>query len=143
MRRMVILSGIAALGTAVAALAQPDPRVPPTPGLTQSNIMREALARFPGTDVMVFNGEFAPGATPGRHRHPGPEILYVISGEGVLLQDGRDPVPLSAGKTVISEPPEGTTSFAHEVRNTSATEPLKTYIVLLIGKDQPPALPAD
>jgi len=141
--RFFILLGIATIGSGTAVLAQINVQVPATPGLTQENIVRAQMVEFPGSDVIAFNGRFAPAATPGRHRHPGTEILHVIEGRGVLLQDGRNPIELRSGMTVISEPDVKGGSFVHEVRNLSATEPLRTYIVLMVDKGEPPALPAD
>ena len=141
-RRTIALASIVAAGVATSVMAQGDSR-PGRVGLTQSNILREAVARFPGTDAVMFNGDFAPGGMSGRHRHPGPEALHVIEGHGVLLQDGREPVELKPGVTVYSEPPEGETSFVHEVRNASQTEPLRTFVVVLVEKGMPPSLPAE
>ena len=141
-RRAIVLGAIVAGGVGTAVLAQGDAR-PGRSGLTQSNILREAMARFPGMDVVSFNGNFEPGGMSGRHRHPGPEIFHVIEGRGVLLQDGREPVLLEPGVTVYSEPPEGETSFIHEVRNSSQTEPLRSFVVVLVEKGMPPSLPAE
>jgi quercetin dioxygenase-like cupin family protein len=140
--RPVVLSSILILGSATVVVAQ-SRQAPNLPGLTQDNVARAALAQFPGNDAVTFNGTFEPGATPGRHRHPGTEVMYVIDGAGVLLQDGRAPVQLKPGMTVVSEPPVQGSSFVHEVRNLSATKPLRTYIVLLIPKGAPPALPVN
>ena len=140
--RAMILAAIVTAGVGTSVLAQGEPR-PGRIGLTQSNMLREAVARFPGTEAVMFNGDFAPGGMSGRHRHPGPEVLHVIEGHGVLMQDGREPVQLAPGVTVYSEPPEGETSFVHEVRNASQTEPLRTFVVVLVEKGMPPGLPAD
>ena len=139
-RRAIVLAAIVTAGVGTSVLAQNDAR-PGQSGLTQSNMMREAMARFPGMDAVMFNGNFAPGGMSGRHRHPGPEMLHVIEGRGVLLQDGREPIQLEPGTTVYSEPPEGEASFIHEVRNSSETEPLKTFVVVLVEKGMPPGLP--
>ena len=141
-RRAIVLAAIVTAGVGTSVLAQNDAR-PGQSGLTQSNMMREAMARFPGMDAVMFNGNFAPGGMSGRHRHPGPEMLHVIEGRGVLLQDGREPIQLEPGTTVYSEPPEGETSFVHEVRNSSQTEPLRTFVVVLVEKGMPPGLPAE
>ena len=139
--RALALSAIVALGLGTAALAQGDPPAAALPGVTQSNLVRAVLAEFPGTDVISFNGEFAPSASSGRHRHPGTEVLHVISGTGVLLQDGRDPIQLAPGVSVIGEPATKGGSFTHEVRNLSPSEPLRTLIVLLVDTGEPPAIP--
>ena len=141
-RRTTVLAMIVTVGLGTSVLAQNEAR-PGRSGLTQSNILREAVARFPGTEAVMFNGDFAPGGMSGRHRHPGPEVLHVIEGRGVLMQDGREPVQLAPGVTVYSEPPEGEASFVHEVRNASQTEPLRTFVVVLVEKGMPPGLPAD
>jgi len=141
--RWVMLSAIVVTGIGTTVLAQDNPIAPAIPGLTQENIVRAELVEFPGNDVVAFNGRFAPTATSGRHRHPGTEVLHVIDGEGVLLQDRHEPVQLKPGVTVISEPDTKGGSFVHEVRNLSTNEPLRTYIVLLVDKGEPPALPAE
>ena len=141
--RAISLIGVIAAGLGAAVMAQSGQQPPPTPGLTQSNIVRAELVEFPGSDVVAFNGHFEPSATPGRHRHPGTEVLHVIEGTGVMLQDGREPVQLTPGVTVVSEPAVKGGSFTHEVRNLSATAPLKTYIVLLLDHGEPPSLPAE
>jgi quercetin dioxygenase-like cupin family protein len=129
---------VAGLGTAV--LAQENAQVPNTPGLTRQNIQRAALAEFPGSDVVTFNAEFVPGGSSGRHRHPGTEVLYVIEGSGVMLRDGREPVQLKPGATVLSEPAKRGESFVHEVRNSSSAVPLRTFIVLVVDEGEPPAV---
>jgi len=139
--RLYILLGIGTVGLGSIAFAQGSSQPVATPGLTQSNIVRAELVEFAGTDVVTFTGEFSPSATPGPHRHPGTEVLHVIEGSGLLLQQGHDPVQLMAGMTVISEPDAKGGSFVHEVRNLSATDPLRTFIVLLVDKGEPPALP--
>ena len=139
--RFAILAAIVASGLGAVAWAQGNLAVP-TPGLTQSNIVRADLVEFPANDVIAFNGTFEPGATPGPHRHPGTEIVHVIEGTGLLLQEGREPIQLRQGMTVLSEPTARGGTFAHEIRNLSTTALLKTYIVLLVDNGEPPALPA-
>lgn len=141
--RVFVLAGVITTGLGTAVWSQDNPSVSSTPGLTRENLVRAELVEFPGSDVVAFNGHFAPGATPGRHRHPGTEVFHVISGRGILLQDGREPVDLVPGSTVVSEPDQKGGSFVHEVRNLSATQPLRTYVILLVDKGEPPSLPAD
>lgn len=140
--RFFALAAIGGAGLATAALGQSGPRPVETPGLTRQDMVRAALAEYPGSDVVGFSGLFEPGATPGPHRHPGTELLYVIEGHGLLLQEGREPVTLEPGVTIISEPAERGGSFVHEVRNLSQTQPLRTYVVLLLDHGEPPSLPA-
>lgn len=140
--RSVILLGIVVGGMGTAVFAQ-APQPPATPGLTQENVLREAIAEFPGTDAITFNGVFAPGATSGRHRHPGTEVIHVIQGSALVLQQGREPVELSAGMTIVAQPDAKGGSFVHELRNLSDTDTMRTYIVLLVEKGAPPAIPLE
>jgi quercetin dioxygenase-like cupin family protein len=141
--RSAVLVGLVAAGLGTVVMAQDGQQPLPPSGLTRSNHVRIELVEFPGSEAVAFNGNFAPGATSGRHRHPGSEIFHVISGRGVLLQDGQEPMDLVPGTTVVSEPGEKGGSFVHEVRNLSTTEPLRTYVVLLVDAGEPPSLPAD
>jgi quercetin dioxygenase-like cupin family protein len=139
--RSCVLGSLVAAGLATAVLAQDGPPPPAIPGVTQENLARAALVEFAGSDIVSFNGVFAPSATSGRHRHPGTEVVHVVSGTGVLLQDGREPVELRPGVTVVSEPAAKGGSFIHELRNLSPDEPLRTYIVLLVDTGEPPFMP--
>jgi quercetin dioxygenase-like cupin family protein len=141
--RLRVLVGLVATGMTTAVLAQEARPTLATPGVTQENILREALAEFPGTDAVTFSATFAPGATLGRHRHPGTEVLHVLSGHGLLLQDGHAPRDLGPGMTVVAQPEIKGGSFVHELRNASTTEPLRTYVVILVDNGEPPAVPAD
>ena len=141
--RAAALTAIVAGGLATAALGQGEAAFRSPPGLTQENIVRQAMAQFPEHDVIAFDGVFGPSASSGRHRHPGTEILRVMEGEGVMLRDGREPTALKPGAAYILEPGASGDGFVHELRNTSATQPLKTFVVLLVAKGRPPALPAD
>src|SRR3954469_18806931 len=46
--------------------------------------------------VMAFV-EIAPGASTGKHRHPGIEIGYVVEGAVELQSDGKAPLTVTAG----------------------------------------------
>ena len=141
--RSTVLAGLVAAGLSTMVWAQSGQQPSPPQGVTRSNIVRVELVEFLGSEAIAFNGNIAPGATSGRHRHPGSEIFHVISGRGVLLQEGHEPMGLVPGTTVVSEPDQKGGSFVHEVRNLSATEPLRTYVVLLVDAGEPPSLPAD
>lgn len=136
--RPLILLAIAGTGMTTAVLAQ-QPAA--TPGLRQENILRQALAEFPGTEAVTFNGVFAPGASSGKHRHPGTEVIHVISGHALVLEEGQPPREMGPGMTLIATPEVKGGSFIHELRNTSSTEALRTYIVLLVDEGEPPFFP--
>ena len=43
----------------------------------------------PGREAVIARVELAPGASAGRHTHPGDEISYVIDGEAEIIVQGQ------------------------------------------------------
>lgn len=62
----------------------------------------------------------------GRHRHPGPEVGYIVRGEVSMHFDDRPPLALHTGDPFLI--PSG---VAHDARNvgTGTTRMLSTYFV--------------
>jgi quercetin dioxygenase-like cupin family protein len=66
----------------------------------QAGIKRTPLqtASFPeGYSIVTVSAELAPGASAGRHTHPGAEIGYVLDGEVDLMVQGQETRHLKAG----------------------------------------------
>lgn len=61
-------------GAAVLTIAQPRPV-----GTSRADLQRHDLS-IPGREVLQARVDFAPGSSFPRHKHPGEEIIYVISG---------------------------------------------------------------
>ena len=72
-------------------------------GFKRTVIQQESLS-VAGREAVTAIAEFQPGATVGRHTHPGEEIGYVLEGTIVLEQDGKPAVTLGAGKTFFIPP---------------------------------------
>jgi len=89
-------------------------------------VIQQADLSMPGREATTAIAEFQPGATVGRHTHPGEEIGYILEGTIVLEQDGRPAVTLGAGKTFFIPP--GT---VHNATNNGKTQArvLANYIV--------------
>ena len=104
-------------------------------GFTRT-VLQERDLSIPGRQVVTAVVEFQPGATVGRHTHPGEEAGYVMDGTIVLEQDGQPPVTLGAGKTFFI--PAGTVHNATSSKSARA-HVLATYIV---EKGKPIATPA-
>jgi quercetin dioxygenase-like cupin family protein len=97
--------------------------------VTRTDLLRENLS-IAGREVIQVLVEFAPGVMAPEHSHPGEEIVYVVEGLLEYVIDGKPPVTLKAGETLIV--PYGVTHSAKNVGSGNAAE-LATYIVE-IGK---------
>ena len=112
----------------VAVGAQPaPPAAPPQPwsGLTRTDLLREDLSAA-GHAVIQVRVDFASGAAAPRHRHPGEEIVYVLSGSLEYRLDGRPPVTVGPGEVLFI--PDGTVHAVRNVGSENASE-LATYVV--------------
>jgi len=114
-----------AAATIVAAGATLAAAPPRPPGTTRTDLQRHDLS-IPGREVWQLRVAFAPGASFPRHRHPGEEIIYVLSGTIQYDVDGQPPVTLKAGDVLFV--PYG---VVHAAKNTGSTEAaeLGTYVV--------------
>src|SRR5271157_1091221 len=65
------------------------------PGI-QRTVVKTQDVSVPGREAVVARVEIAPGASAGRHTHPGEEISYVMEGEGEILIDGQPPLKIKA-----------------------------------------------
>ena len=142
--RHLILAVAGALAVGIvgtSALYAQQERTLETPGVEQTIILNAPLVEFPGKRVLVFIGDFEPGAATPIHRHPGTELLFVLEGEGVIEQRGRDPLSLQAGVIVLSEPDADDTAFIHQAKNLSDTNRLKTLVLIIHDEGTPPAEP--
>ena len=127
-RTIVILVTLAAAGIVAGVSAQQA-------GFKRT-VLQQGNLSVPGREVVTAVAEFQPGATVGRHTHPGEEAGYVLEGSIVLEQEGKPTVTLGAGKTFLI--PAGT---VHNATNSTAAQArvLATYIV---ERGKPLATPA-
>ena len=104
------------------------------PGI-QRTVVKTQDVSVPGREAVVARVEIAPGASAGRHTHPGEEITYIIEGEGELMIDGQPTVKFKAGDAFVV--PNGA---KHDARNTTQ-KPIKLAAVYLVEKGKPLATP--
>jgi quercetin dioxygenase-like cupin family protein len=100
----------------------------------QTGIKRTILLTTdePGTnthEAVMGVAEVAPGASSGRHRHPGIEIGYVLEGTVRVEHDGRPPIALKPGDVFRND-------GVHNVTSTGAS-PAKILAVYLVEKGKP------
>jgi|SRR5580704_2524711 quercetin dioxygenase-like cupin family protein len=122
-RKRTIL-GIVAMG---ALFAQ-------NPGIKRTIVKTQDVSG--GHQAVIASVIIAPGASAGRHTHPGEEITYIIEGEGEILIDGQPPLQVKAGDGFVI--PAGA---IHDAHNTG-TLPIKMAAVYYIEKGKPLATPA-
>jgi quercetin dioxygenase-like cupin family protein len=112
------LVGFSILAAAGALYAQAS-------GLTRTVVARADVS-VPGREAVVARVELAPGATAGRHTHPGDEISYVLEGQAELRVEGQPPRFVTAGESFVI--PAGVVHDAHNPGN-SATKLIGVYVV--------------
>ncbi len=87
------------------------------------------LSSYARSDMMltVRELEFAPGGVGEKHRHPGPVVVYVLSGSVKVHLSGQSPKVFHAGESFSED--------AHQLhistRNMSKTKPVRllSYII--------------
>jgi quercetin dioxygenase-like cupin family protein len=104
------------------------------PGVQRTVVQRKDIS-VPGREAVIAHVEIAPGASAGRHTHPGEEISYVMEGEGEVLIQGQPALKIKAGDGFIV--PNGA---IHDAHNTG-TQPLKLAAVYVVEKGKPLATP--
>jgi quercetin dioxygenase-like cupin family protein len=102
----------------------------------QRTVVKRSDVSVPGREAVIVRVEIAPGASAGRHTHPGEEISYVMEGEGEILVDGQPALQVKAGDGFIV--PNGA---KHDARNTG-TQPLRLAAVYVVEKGKPLATAA-
>ena len=137
--RHVLVLSIPMLALTAAAQAPPTPpaAAPPSwPGISRTDLLRDDLSAA-GHEVIQVRVDFRPGAAAARHRHPGEELVYVLSGSLEYRLDGRPPVTVEAGDVLFI--PDGVVHAVRNVGRAGASE-LATYVV---RKGEPLFIPAE
>ena len=98
-------------------------------------VLQQQKLSVPGREAVTAVAEFQPGATVGRHTHPGEEIAYILEGEVVLEQEGQQPVTLGPGKTFFI--PAGT---IHNATN-KGSKPARVLANYIVEPGKPLATP--
>ena len=126
----LFIAGLVAVGFVVAASglwAQ-------NPGIKRTVVFTGDVS-VPGREARIASVEIAPGASAGRHTHPGDEITYVMEGQGELLIDGEPVLKFKAGDGFVVK-----SGLKHDARNTGA-QPLKLAAIYVVEKGKPTATP--
>jgi len=105
------------------------------PGIQRTILQRKDIS-VPGREAVIARVEIAPGASAGRHTHPGEEISYILEGQGEILVDGQPALNVKPGDSFII--PAGA---IHDAHNTG-TAPLRLVGIYVVDKSKPLATPA-
>src|SRR5690242_6562702 len=133
--RRVIVAAVALLGIGAGfgiavdrvAFAQQ-----PSNGIKRTVLQRADEPGAANYEAVMALAEIAPGASSGRHRHPGIELAYLLQGSMLLERDGQPPVVVKAGEPLKNE------AAIHNAKNTGKT-PVKILAVYLVEKGKPMA----
>jgi quercetin dioxygenase-like cupin family protein len=129
----VALTAAAGLGN---VLAQHSAAPMPPPKITQ--LMKQAIAEFPGHEVTMITLDLPAGGGSAAHRHPGHHTFgYVLEGAyKIKVADGPEKV-LHTGESFYEAPGQ-----LHAVsRNASDTEPAKVLVLILAESGKPLTVP--
>jgi|SRR5262245_6700043 len=122
----------------IAASASISAAQQPAPATKVTTLLKQALADYPGHEVLMLTLDIPPGGGSAAHRHPGHHIFgYVLEGSYKLkVGDGAETV-LSKGQTFYEAPGQ-----LHAVSaNASQTEPAKVLAVIVAESGKPITVP--
>ena len=129
MRTRTLILAALLTATTLGSLAQPV-------GVTSKPLLRSSVSGDSTKETLLSAIEFAPGATTGRHTHPGDEYAAVLQGTLELRLEGQEPRRVTAGEAYHN--PQG---VVHETRNVGDTV-AKTIATFVVEKGKPTVTPA-
>jgi len=127
---------VAVLASALVSRGLAKQTAAPAAGGVQRILITKADVSVPGREADAMRAEIAPGASTGRHTHPGDEIDYVLQGQIQITFDGQPPHQLKPGDAIII--PMGTIHNAVNMGSTMAV----ISAVFVVEKGKPLATPA-
>ena len=104
--------------------------------IKRTELLKTAVEGVDGKEAVIYIAELPPGASAGKHTHPGPEFAYVLDGALTLEPQGQAAKTYKAGEVFHNAP-----KMVHDAKNTG-TSPTKVLVFLLADKGQPLASPA-
>lgn len=105
-------------------------------GVTSKPLLRSSVSGDGAKESILLAVEFAPGATTGRHSHPGDEYAAVLQGTLELRLEGQEPRRVTAGEAYHN--PQG---VVHETRNVGDSV-ARTVATFVVEKGKPRTAPA-
>ena len=93
-------------------------------------------ATMPGKEFRVQQTTYTPGGKNPKHYHPSHVVFYVLEGNGIWQEEGKEAVTLRPGESLHVRP--GT---VHAHRNASDTEKLVFLEFVIVDKGQRSTVP--
>ena len=106
------------------------------PAAVQRQVLQRSAGPGEAQEILLVKVEIAPGASAGRHSHPGVETGYVVDGEVVMEIDGEAPRRLVPGDSYLV--PAGR---IHDVRAVGG-RPARALATFVVESGKPLAAPA-
>ena len=130
-----VLTSIMIIG-ATASVPAPAQQQPSATKVT--TLLRQAMAEFPGREVIMLTIDIPPGGGSPPHRHPGHHVFgYVLEGAYKFKLDQGAETVLSKGQTFYEAPGQ-----LHAVSgNASQSEPAKVLAVMVAESGKPITVP--
>ncbi len=132
MKRTAVMLVVAlTVGFVLGAVSGQKLNAQPTP-VKAAILLQTDVVGMPGKEVVVQTADFAPGATSGKHTHPGHEVAYVLEGSATRYIEGKGWAPGKPGDVFYI--PD---NVVHETKNVSTTEGLKLLVFRIHEKGKP------
>lgn len=122
-----IAVALAALAVALPAAAQEPAR----PNLVLKEVVG-GMPRDERQEVQVLTATIAPGQSTVFHTHRFPVTVYMLEGAFTLEMEGREPVTVRAGQSMVEPPNVRMTGY-----NRSATETIRLVIFYVADPGTP------
>jgi quercetin dioxygenase-like cupin family protein len=127
-----IAAGIVCVVPAAAQdRSNPLPQRADIPGIVPEVLVKTTVPGVPWKQAIVTRTTYQPGARIRKHYHTSQIVFVILEGSMVVQDDGKDPVTLKAGDTLLIPP--GT---VHSHWNASQTDKLVFTEFVLVDDGQ-------
>jgi quercetin dioxygenase-like cupin family protein len=106
------------------------------PGITPEILVRTEVPGAPAKIAITTRVTYQPGARNRKHYHTSQVVFYVLDGEMIVQNEGKEPVTLKPGETLLVKP--GT---VHAHWNASTTAKLIFLEFVLLDEGQRSIVP--
>jgi quercetin dioxygenase-like cupin family protein len=128
---VVAASAICVAPVSAQDKSSPLPQASQIPGIVPQVLIKTTVPGVPWKQAIVTRTTYQPGARIRKHYHTSQIVFVIIEGSMVVQDEGKDPVTLKVGDTLLIPP--GT---VHAHWNASQTEKLVFNEFVLVDDGQ-------